>query len=368
MTGTKRVGRILLILAVASLAQTADSQETAGGLSAMAQLRGAAAGFGVPLPGQELAPVEVGAQTLAATKSATSKRKYKYPATRIYINGVAELVAFNDGDSFRVLTGPFKGARARLTGFNSLESYGPVHSWGDWDPADLLKNTNAATENARRGYWHCETDEGRDRYGRILCDCRDLSVDQIRRGLAHAYSATKEPAAPYLLRAQREAIKNKRGMWARGVPEYLLTSVHSADEPSCRGKWCYNRLISTKDGHSVKWLHKEKYGECETVCVPETPVKQAAIDRIASDLREDTAVARLMRDIEERTLRRAVTDFARIGQFSGMPDDAGAALGAKLTAYREKGAFGASDPGDGSCLIYVKYKRRYGRNRAQCLK
>ena len=60
------------------------------------------------------------------------------------------------------------------------------------------------------------------------------------------------------LNAQRDAIKNRRGMWANGVPKYVLTSLHSVDERPNQN-WAYNRLVSTHDGHSERWIHGETY-------------------------------------------------------------------------------------------------------------
>lgn len=57
--------------------------------------------------------------------------------TKIILNGKPVPVHFNDGDSFRVLAGEFKDAKARLFGYNTLESYGAVHQWGTWDAHEL---------------------------------------------------------------------------------------------------------------------------------------------------------------------------------------------------------------------------------------
>ena len=56
-------------------------------------------------------------------------------------------------------------------------------------------------------------------------ELQDLAVDQIRKGLAHAMTVTKEGADAVLMAAQRYAIKHKKGMWAHGVPEYVMTSL-----------------------------------------------------------------------------------------------------------------------------------------------
>ena len=186
------------------------------------------------------------------------------PTSRVALNGVPTPVYFNDGDSFTVLSGPLQGTKARLTGYNTLESFGPVHKWGQWDPHELYVIAKMATLNARRGAWHCESDLNRDGYGRILWNCPDLAEDQIRKGLAHGMTVSNEPSPANYLAAQRAAMAERRGMWAHGIPKYVMTSLHSADE-GYEGQ-NYNRLISTEDGHTEKWLHGDTYKECQEVC------------------------------------------------------------------------------------------------------
>ena len=55
----------------------------------------------------------------------------------IVLRGKGIPVLWNDGDTFILLAGPFKGKTARLVGYNTLESYGPVHRWGEWTPEAL---------------------------------------------------------------------------------------------------------------------------------------------------------------------------------------------------------------------------------------
>lgn len=150
--------------------------------------------------------------------------------TRVFINGTLVPVSFNDGDSFRVHGGEYTGSQCRLGGYNTLESFGPAHQWGTWHPYELYIVAKMATMNGRRGTWHCFTDGGRDGYGRLLMDCPDLAVDQIRRGYGQAYQIDDTPSRPEYLRAQQEAIRERRGMWAHGVPELVMTSAHSLDE------------------------------------------------------------------------------------------------------------------------------------------
>ena len=186
------------------------------------------------------------------------------PMSRVFLNGVPAPVYFNDGDSFTVLGGPMDGTKARLAGYNTLESFGPVHRWGKWSAHELYVQSKMATLNARRGVWHCHSELNRDGYGRILWTCPDLILDQIRKGMAHAMTVTEEPAPPDQLEAMRSAQAEKRGIWAHGIPEYILTSTHSNDEGYAGAT--YNRLVSTKTGASRKWLHGDIYKDCQEVC------------------------------------------------------------------------------------------------------
>lgn len=198
------------------------------------------------------------------------------PETRVFIkvtasgtpdgggSGTLYSVFFNDGDSFTVLDGALAGTRTRLAGFNTLESFGPAHKWGAWDPHELYVVAKEATLNARRGTWHCTTDGKTDGYGRMLMHCQDLIDDDIRKGLAHAYSVNEQPASEHELQLMRLAQAEKRGMWAKGIPPFVLTSTHSADEGA--GAETYNRLISTVDGHTEKWKHQDIYKDCQWIC------------------------------------------------------------------------------------------------------
>ena len=60
-------------------------------------------------------------------------------STQIILNGEKTAVYFNDGDTFKVLSGPLKGKRSRLYGYNTLEAYGPVHRWGSFSKKELQR-------------------------------------------------------------------------------------------------------------------------------------------------------------------------------------------------------------------------------------
>ena len=42
------------------------------------------------------------------------------PRSKVVVNGMMSPVYFNDGDTFRVLSGQLSGTKARLEGFNTL--------------------------------------------------------------------------------------------------------------------------------------------------------------------------------------------------------------------------------------------------------
>ncbi|MBL4817797.1 MAG: thermonuclease family protein [Deltaproteobacteria bacterium] len=207
---------------------------------------------------------------------------YSKYSSHIFVNGEPAVVYFNDGDTFRIIEGPLVGSRVRVRGFNSLESYGAVHQWGNWRADELFDNAKAATKNARRNGWHCEVGEERDFYKRSLGDCHDLAVDMVKKGLAHVMFMSPEEVQEDLVELQQEAIKNRMGMWSKGHIDYVITSVHSiserkpkrnttdelttSDSESARRKvTVYDRLVSTKNGLSVIKRHNRLYATCQKV-------------------------------------------------------------------------------------------------------
>lgn len=184
--------------------------------------------------------------------------------SQITIDDIEVPAYFNDGDTFKILEGKNKGSSVRIAGFNSLETYGPVHGWKKNTPSYLFDVANMATVEAQKGGWTCDLESGKDAYGRLLAVCDDLALALISKGLAHAYSIDSNPAKMTYVNAQKKAQKSKLGMWKGGVPELLITSLHSVDEGANN---TYNRMISAVDGHNETWKHEESYGTCENVCL-----------------------------------------------------------------------------------------------------
>ena len=166
------------------------------------------------------------------------------------------------GNSFKIKDGAYEGSGVRLMGFNTLESYGPVHRWGSWSTKDLYALAAASKNYAAGREWTCTTSGEKEGYGRLLIDCPDAAEALILVGHAHAFSMKGE-AASELLRAQERAQRARRGMWAKGVPQSIVTSVHSSDEGKRGG---YNRSVDSSSGESSVREHSQNYAVCEEVC------------------------------------------------------------------------------------------------------
>lgn len=288
------------------------------------------------------------------------------PAAKVNLNGELVGVFFNDGDSFRILKGRNKGGKARLAGFNTLESHGAVHQWGTWTAKELYHIAKMATLHGRQGHWNCNTDGDTDTYGRMLIFCPDLAESQIRHGFAHAMSVNDDPAEPKYLEAQREAIANKRGIWAHGVPEFVLTSLHSVEE-DVEGRGTYNRLVSSVDGHSIKWKHNTKYRECENVCLQVYPSDDSVLAAVATKLKAEQPA--LVEGISDEDLTTMLGVFQRIRLVDRpVAKDKREELRGVLDGYAEAGMFGSGAPKNGACMVHVPFERRYGGRRAECLK
>lgn len=288
--------------------------------------------------------------------------------TKIILNGKAVPVHFNDGDSFRVLAGEYKDAKARLFGYNTLESYGAVHQWGGWTAKELYVLAKMGTYNGRDGVWECETDGKTDTYGRILVWCPKLAEDQIRKGYAHVMSVDDDPGKPELVAAQRDAIAHRRGIWAHGVPEFILTSIHSKEE-DVDGRGTYNRLVSSVDGHSVKWRHDDRYAECDRVCDYVYEVDVRLLDTLVPEAKADTALAGWFGSLSDAQVRSVLHDFAKFRHINReIAPDQREPLLAALKVWADQGKFGDQARREAACMIHVPFERRFGGGRAECLK
>ncbi len=299
------------------------------------------------------------ALTVCAFASAPSRAD---TLTKVFINGEATPVFFNDGDSFRPQAGAYKGSQSRLSGYNTLESFGPVHSWGTWTEKEMWVLAKLATKHAQHGVWHCETDGKKDGYGRLLMNCKDLAKSHIENGFAMAMSVDEKPADAELIEAQRTAINNKRGMWAHGTPSYVLSSLHSANEGGGKDGKTYNRLVSTTDGHSEKWLHDDDYAECKKVCRDSKRVTDEAFPAVAVRVKAVEGAA----ELSDLDVRRFVDEYLSFGSATSAGTLRGPLDAALKAMDDEKVLLAASKPD--SCHVYVDFRRRFGGDRAVCLR
>ncbi len=185
----------------------------------------------------------------------------------IVLDGAPVRVRWTDGDTFKIEEGPLTRVRARLAGVNALETFGPVHGWGRWAPAELLALARGTAAVAAAGTWRCAA-TGRDRYGRMLVSCPDLALALVRRGEAMVF-AMDAPADPALLDAQRAAQRARAGMWAKGAPPVIVASAHSADERGLGRRGAYDRLVDTRTGAARARSHGRTYAACQPVCLGE---------------------------------------------------------------------------------------------------
>jgi endonuclease YncB( thermonuclease family) len=195
------------------------------------------------------------------------RRSDPAPRPAVVLDGSRRAVRWIDGDTLRILEGPAAGRSARIVGYNALESYGPVHRWGRWRPAELLANAREARRRAASGEWRCAAQGGEDAYGRLLVSCPDAARALVGGGLAMVFAVGAEPD-PALVALQREAQARGAGMWSKGAPPLLPSSLHSADEPGL-ADGAYDRIVDTRTGRTEPRRHRSTYRACQEVCVGE---------------------------------------------------------------------------------------------------
>jgi endonuclease YncB( thermonuclease family) len=186
----------------------------------------------------------------------------------VILDGLRTRVVWNDGDSFRIIRGPKKDVRARLADYNTLESYGPVHFWGAFHGYELYDLAKEGTKIAKKGVWECRATGKGGGYGREVIHCPDLSRELISLGLAHLFGVESKPN-PALLKLQIEAQNKRLGIWSKGIPSHIVTSIHSIEEKKQDGtkrKTAYNRICDTRTGMSRVITHKVVFKTCDSWC------------------------------------------------------------------------------------------------------
>ena len=95
-----------------------------------------------------------------------------------------------------------------------------------------------------------------------MVDCPELRRVLVSEGLAHLYRMDGQ-GDPQELSLQQSAIDRRLGMWAKGAPEQLLTSVHSKSEGH---EMTYDRACSLATAECAKIEHEQSYATCQDVC------------------------------------------------------------------------------------------------------
>lgn len=185
----------------------------------------------------------------------------------IILNGQKTQVRWSDGDSFDFLDGPYEGQGSRLVGYNTLESYGPVHRWGLWQREELYEMTKGDAHVCASQEWECTTGGEPDAYQRVLVNCPKLALEMVKKGRGLAYAVRGKPD-PVVLDAMHQAQRARRGIWERGVPRGLITALHSfAENTDPKYKTSSNRVLDTRTGEAFLRKHTDNYELCEEICL-----------------------------------------------------------------------------------------------------
>jgi hypothetical protein len=102
-----------------------------------------------------------------------------------------------------------------------------------------------------------------------LVSCPDAARELIREGHAMAYAVEGTRPDAGLLALQEAAKAGKKGIWAKGVVNGVVTSLHSQGEDGGEGeeaKGAYNRVVDTRTGEAHVRKHSHTYETCQTVC------------------------------------------------------------------------------------------------------
>jgi endonuclease YncB( thermonuclease family) len=207
----------------------------------------------------------VAAALLAAVR-ADARAAERGVRGEIVLAGERVEVRWTDGDTFRIRSGPHRGTRARLTGVNALETFGPVHRIGASRGRALLAIAERSAAVAARAGGRCEIEGGTDRYGRLLVDCPEASRALVGSGHAMVFAVDAPPDAS-LLALQREAQRARAGIWEGGAPPLVPTSLHSASEAGLAPGGAYDRVADTRTGAAEARPHARRYRVCEEVCL-----------------------------------------------------------------------------------------------------
>lgn len=208
---------------------------------------------------KELAP------TVEPQEAVDGKKGTEKPSgPSVLLDGVEIAVIWDDGDTFHGKAPDGSKIKARLAGYNTLESYGPVHQWGDWTEQELYAFAKESGVFASKTVWECTDTQKGGGYGRVLVDCPGLRKAMLENGFAHPFSIGG-PSPEADLVALKVGIENKAGIWAKGAPKSVITSLHSQSEKP--DKDAYNRVCDLTTGECKERTHTDVYETCQKVCM-----------------------------------------------------------------------------------------------------
>ena len=120
---------------------------------------------------------------LACCLAATAFAGGKKPGGSIVLNGEETAVRWSDGDSFHIKSGKYEGKGTRLVGYNTLETFGPVHRWGEWTRQELFEIAKEQRDGRRlEGLGPAPPTASRRATSRLLVNCPDLAAGDGEAG------------------------------------------------------------------------------------------------------------------------------------------------------------------------------------------
>ena len=115
--------------------------------------------------------------------------------------------------------------------------------------------------------------------------------------------------------------------------------------------------------------HNDTYQECDWVCASTEVGYEDELSAAARSLRADRQVAPLAADLSNLLLIEAASRYARLQTLPAyLSPELRAVLEPRLSAMRAAGRLRSHTVSPDSCMLHVGFTRRYGRERAQCLR
>ena len=219
--------------------------------------------------------VAPGGDSIASALASPEESTIGPAVDSIVLDGDDVRVRWADGDSLTLESGARSQEGARLAEFNTLESYQAVQRWGDWSYEALADVNATATALARSRAWACTSTSEGGGYGRTLIECPGLRDELITRGLAHLFTI-RTPLDVDTIGLQRTAQESRRGIWANGVPDGIVTSVSSTADGHDR---TFDRVVNTQTGQADRTFHEVAYTTCHEVCHSGSCMRYLPFDR-----------------------------------------------------------------------------------------